>query len=65
MQGMSNFFIIFFVEHMQSVSEFAISNTPEGHSTTNTPILHFSMLSAISMHQLRNIWGTQLIFTIR
>jgi len=55
MQSMSNFFIIFFVEHMQSVSEFAISNTPEGHSAANTPILHFSMLSAISMHKLRNI----------
>jgi len=50
---MSNFFIIFFVEHMQNVSEFAISNTPEGHS--NTPILHLSMFSAISMTKLRNI----------
>jgi len=40
---------------MQSVSEFAISNTPEGHSATNTPILHLSMFSAISMTKLCNI----------
>jgi len=55
MKNMSNFFIIFFVEHMQSVSKFAISNTSEGHSATNTPILHFPIFSAISMTKLRNI----------